>query len=134
MEEVTVDQTQVVVFYPERQKRQPKSSLFAYDLINYKQTSIYTYLDPGVNIKEVLKAHFNKIFNRSAIQIEESRVKPKKNKANKVFTRYKGDLVLIDPGDMQNEFIETYPAPGKIQQQIINGKVILIDDDFIMPF
>lgn len=98
MEEVPVEQTQIVMFRPEYQKRQPKSSPFAYDLINFKNTSIYTYLDTGLSIKTVLQAHFNALYRRSSLQIEESRVKSKKNKGLKHDLRNPEDYLppLID--------------------------------------
>lgn len=86
MQEVPVTETQVVMFYPENQKRQPKSSPFAYELINYKQTGFYTYLDKNQEIKKILQNHFNALFNKSALQIKEQEFKAKKNKGIQNFT------------------------------------------------
>ena len=66
MQEVTVDNTQVVMFYPENQKRQPKTSPYAYELINYKQKEHYIYLLPQQNIKKILQNHFNAMFGKRA--------------------------------------------------------------------
>lgn len=86
MQEVAANETDIVMFRPECQKRQPKNSPFAYELINYKQDNFYTYLDKGLDIKKIIANHFNALFNKSAIQIKENQVKAKKNKGNSNFT------------------------------------------------
>jgi len=101
LEEIPVEQTQIVMFYPERQKRQPKNSMFPFELINYKQTEFYTYLEPNQNIKKVLENHFNALFNRSALDILHNKFKAKKNKG------HKADYTLpekIPDKDLQNSF------------------------------
>ncbi|MFZ4799768.1 MAG: hypothetical protein ACOYMA_19905 [Bacteroidia bacterium] len=101
MEAVPVENTQIVMFYPERQIRQPKTSPFAYELINFKDKKPYTFLDLGQGIKVILKNHFNTIYNKSSIQIEESRVKSKVNKGLKHNLR--------DPNDYLPTFAELSP-------------------------
>ena len=86
VEEVPVELTQIVIFKPERQIRQPKNSPFAYELINYKQDDLYTYLDRGLTIKKVLHNYFNALFNKSALEIKENSVKAKKNKGKTNFS------------------------------------------------
>ena len=101
MEAIPVENTQIVMFYPERQIRQPKTSPFAYELINFKDKKPYTFLDLGQGIKVILKNHFNTIYNKSSIQIEESRVKSKVNKGLKHNLR--------DPLDYLPTFAELSP-------------------------
>jgi hypothetical protein len=86
LQEVPAEETDIVIFRPERQKRQPKNSPFAYDLINYRQDDFYTFLDKGLSIKQVIQNHFNTLFNKSALQIKENQVKARKNKGNNNFT------------------------------------------------